>query len=537
VPSALRAVVGKREINQTLGTKDWTEAVSRFLPIAAEIDQEWARLRHIAEHPEEEPKRLTVKQIQGLAGEFYRWFIGKHDDNPGSAKEWEDQAAADLKVIHPPLRRLGAGFTLHRPEVDEFLKERGISLDEANLFALRWATGTAGMLAKQRLARIARHDYSEDSVAQRFPKWSEVGPTLTPPRVLTLKDRWDEFAQESQLKPGTVKRWRPVLEALCAFAGTDNLAEITDQTMVDWKKHLLDHNRANRTINDVYFAAARSFFNWAVDNKKADANPAAAVKVRDRRVKENGKALSEQQAEAILRESLRPSTGRVSQSFAGAKRWTPWGCAYSGARLNEFTQLRGADIRKETIDGVNVWVMRITPEAGTVKNGVARDVPIHPHLIEQGFLEYVARRGKGPLFYDPKKARGGKRENPQYVKVGAKLAEWVRDYAIGDADVAPNHGWRHKFNVDARSVRMDPEVRDAIKGHAPRTEGERYGGNVPLPVKWTEIIRLKRYAVEPPTEPPVLMRVRKKAAKASQSSPPKNAGRPPGRRPASPAAA
>jgi hypothetical protein len=55
---------------------------------------------------------------------------------------------------------------------------------------------------------------------------------------------------------------------------------------------------------------------------------------------------------------------------------------------------------------------------------------------------------------------------------------------------------------------------------------------VPLRAKWIEINRLKRYEVEPPTEPPVLMRVRKKkAAEESQSSPPKIRGRPPGRRP------
>jgi hypothetical protein len=158
-------------------------------------------------------------------------------------------------------------------------------------------------------------------------------------------------------------------------------------------------------------------------------------------------------------------------------------------------------------------------------------VPIHPHLIGQGFLDFVNRRGRGPLFYDPKKARGGKRENPQYVKVGNKLAEWVRDYAIGDAGVAPNHGWRHKFNVDARDVRMDPEVRDSIKGHAPRTEGERYGGNVPLSAKWVEINRLKRYEVEPPTEPPVLLRKPRRAVAKPQSGPPRKPGRPPGKRP------
>ena len=108
----------------------------------------------------------------------------------------------------------------------------------------------------------------------------------------------------------------------------------------------------------------------------------------------------------------------------------------------------------------------------------------------------------------------------------------MRDYAIGDADVAPNHGWRHKFNADARDERMDPEVRDAIKGHAPRTEGERYGGHVPLRVKWIEINRLKRYEIEPPTEPPVLMRDRKKKSAGESQSSPKNSGRPPGRRPA-----
>ncbi len=145
-----------------------------------------------------------------------------------------------------------------------------------------------------------------------------------------------------------------MLKALCAFAGTDNLAEITNQTMVDWKKHPLDQNKANRTINDVYFAAARSFFNWAVDNQKANANPAEAVKVRDRRVRQTGKGLSQPQAVAILRETSRTSTGRVSRSFADAKRRGPWLGAYFGARINEITQMRGADIRKETIDGEDI---------------------------------------------------------------------------------------------------------------------------------------------------------------------------------------
>ncbi len=58
----------------------------------------------------------------------------------------------------------------------------------------------------------------------------------------------------------------------------------------------------------------------------------------------------------------------------------------------------------------------------------------------------------------------------------------------------------------ARRMRMDPMVRVAVQGHKPRTEGERYGGNVPLYVKWTEIHRLRRYDVQPLTEPRVSKR-------------------------------
>ena len=59
--------------------------------------------------------------------------------------------------------------------------------------------------------------------------------------------------------------------------------------------------------------------------------------------------------------------------------------------MNEITQLRAEDVHEEN----GIWCIRITPEAGSVKNHKARTVPIHSHLIDQGFLKVV--RGKsGP---------------------------------------------------------------------------------------------------------------------------------------------
>ena len=44
-------------------------------------------------------------------------------------------------------------------------------------------------------------------------------------------------------------------------------------------------------------------------------------------------------------------------------------------------------------DGIHA--VRITPEAGTVKGGKARVVPLHEHLIAQGFLKFVGGSGQG----------------------------------------------------------------------------------------------------------------------------------------------
>ena len=83
---------------------------------------------------------------------------------------------------------------------------------------------------------------------------------------------------------------------------------------------------------------------------------------------------------------------------------------------------------------------------------------------------------------------------------------------------------------------MDPEVRDAIKGHRPRTEGEAYGGNVPLDAKWAEIKKLRRYDVQPPTGPRVEKR-EPKAEAPDATEVPNKGGRPPRQRRTQPEAA
>ena len=46
-----------------------------------------------------------------------------------------------------------------------------------------------------------------------------------------------------------------------------------------------------------------------------------------------------------------------------------------------------------------IWSTKIVPEAGSLKTaGSERVVPLHPAVLEAGFLQFVAKLPPGPLF-------------------------------------------------------------------------------------------------------------------------------------------
>lgn len=124
--------------------------------------------------------------------------------------------------------------------------------------------------------------------------------------------------------------------------------------------------------------------------------------------------------------------------------------------------------------------MKLTPDAGTMKTGKVRVVPLHEHIIAQGFLDFVKQVGKGVLFYsDAKPGRASadplKPSRSRAQTARAHLGTWVRELGIDDPEVSPNHSWRHTFKRIAEAVGIIEKVHDAITGHRPATEGRKYG--------------------------------------------------------------
>ena len=197
---------------------------------------------------------------------------------------------------------------------------------------------------------------------------------------------------------------------------------------VRWRDYMLSQKIAPKAVRDVWLAALRSVATHMLNALKLEINPFAGIKVEGVKAwkEDDERGFDPDQALAILSETVATPSHLISKEMKAARRWVPWICAYSGARVNEITSLLPSDIQQI----MGHWCFVLRPEI--TKGKRLRRVPIHRHLIEQGFLKYVEHRrciGK-PLFYEP--ARGTRRQRGESAmakgwralgRVGAQMLE------------------------------------------------------------------------------------------------------------------
>jgi hypothetical protein len=74
-----------------------------------------------------------------------------------------------------------------------------------------------------------------------------------------------------------------------------------------------------------------------------------------------------------------------------------------------------------------------------------------------------------------------------------RIAEFVRT-VVPDKNVAPSHGWRHRFKTVGIEAGIEHRILDAIQGHRPRNVAEGYG-EVTIKTQAAAIAKLPRYKV------------------------------------------
>ncbi|WP_156429254.1 DUF6538 domain-containing protein [Paracoccus aminovorans] len=349
------------------------------------------------------------------------------------------------------------------------------------------------------LQRTLERDRGDYGGKPADPVVSPPAAAAAPLEPVPIKKLFKDYIASRQAlgkhKDGA-KAWETAVLHLIKFLGHSDARRITKRNLLDWRDKLVAEKKSTKTIADKYLASVRAMLRWAHENDLLPTNEAEAVRqevAKKRRTREAGYT----DAEAIA--VLKASTGyqpkatdnpahRESAHITDAKRWVPLLCAFTGARVSEMTQLRKEDLRQEG----DRWVIRITPDAGSVKTGDFRDVPLHKQVISMGFADFVRTARAGPLFH------GGK--TPARFLASARgtsgrISQWLQDLDLVPDGVQPSHAWRHRFKTLARDIGADSRVVDAIQGHAGRTASDDYG-DVSLIAKARVIDALPDYNIE-----------------------------------------
>jgi hypothetical protein len=171
-------------------------------------------------------------------------------------------------------------------------------------------------------------------------------------------------------------------------------------------------------------------------------------------------------AAAVFMKDERPKGGQGE-----AACWLPLLALFGGERLSELTGLRVSDVApNELIGAVAIYINEDRKAGRRLKTKQSeRFIPVHPLLIELGFLDFVAAQAKArgaDAWLFPLAAPG--------TKGTAAYSKWFGRYigAHGVTDTAKVfHSFRHSFIDALRVANVGDEIKHALLGWS--------GGGIP----------------------------------------------------------
>ncbi|WP_423414855.1 phage integrase N-terminal SAM-like domain-containing protein [Hyphomicrobium sp. B1] len=511
------------ELSLAVPSRDKAEAGMRNAAVSAYLAKLYDKLRSTGS-----PITLSHEEATMLAGHVYRaWSGGRAaEDVRGRliAEHGVDLAANVQEGLPNMWRSLEdsalAGQLEVVPLADKLTGPQGVKIDRPSQEILAHANKVALGLAFGKQARNSAGDYSPDTDAARFPapravntKASQLASSLTPDALFVAWQSNPE--QKVRIAQSTVRAYHGVVTAFAQFLAEKRhcktseieCSTITKAEVRAFADERLEKGNGVTTVNDRYLAALKSIFGWAAERELLTANPAEGVRLKgEKKGRRAEKVFTDEEAKALLSHATRykRASANEGRKTAAAKRWVPWLMAYTGTRVGEMAQLRKQDVRRKG----ERWAIRVTPDAGTVKTKDEWWIPLHHHLIEQGFVEFVNDAKAGHLFLDPNPkgyhpdAPFTRTRDPRGIlgplrALQNRLAEFARE-VVTRKTVDPNHGWRHTFKAKGRkpSLGIHPVVLDAIQNHAPRTEGEDYGSGDLFDAMVEAVDKLPRYNVD-----------------------------------------
>lgn len=492
VPKHLQGILNKREIKFTLDTKDVREARERAPAKIIQIDM----MLRLAEKQLEAEESLTDADIEMIA-DVWASRTMQNDELIRERYVIEDVLNGKTGMFHSPendiihdwledrkRKPLYKSETWQTERDESICKMMTVELDEA----LEYTPVALTPLWRKRLAwRLAerRSDLTNVYLLNLRPRLYAKSKGLDSLHVektktLTFADLFERYKEHVKHHEPLRAEKRIIAYTTSAnrfieFIGLKAAEDISVTDLADFRNlieklpsrpskavRLLPLHRQvedkGEKISPVrvenIMKELSSVFRVAVEDGKLTDNPLSKLKKR--------KAIA---GPAIIRSYSRDEIRRIfslpvfhgeDTPHGAMAYWIPIILYYCGARVEEIAQLRKGDIIE--VDGTPCF--RLTMGEGqSIKMGNTRQFPIHSHLLELGFLDFV-QSCTYQLFAEKSEVNGSYSYN-----YGRWWGNYIREHGLTRNGIKPTHSFRHSLVTLFRDLDIREEIQDSILGH------------------------------------------------------------------------
>ncbi|WP_237721434.1 DUF6538 domain-containing protein, partial [Cronobacter sakazakii] len=492
VPRHLQGILNKREIKFTLDTKDVREARERAPAKIIQIDM----MLRLAEKQLEAEESLTDADIEMIA-DVWASSTMQNDELIRERYVVEDVINGKTGMFHSPendiihdwledreRKPLYKSETWQAERDESICKLMAVELDEALeytpvVLTPLWRKRLAWRLAERRsdltnvyLLNLRPRLYAKSRGLDSLPV--EKTKTLT---FADLFERYKEHVKhhEPLRAEKRIIAYTTSANRFIEFIGLKAAEDITVTDLADFR-NLLEKlpSRPSKAVRllplhkqveaegekispvrvENIMKELSSVFRVAVEDGKLTDNPLSKLKKR--------KAIA---GPAIIRSYSRDEIRRIfslpvfhgeDTPHGAMAYWIPIILYYCGARVEEIAQLRKGDIVE--VDGTPCF--RLTMGEGqSIKMGNTRQFPIHSHLLELGFLDFV-QSCTYQLFAEKSEVNGSYSYN-----YGRWWGNYIREHGLTRNGIKPTHSFRHSLVTLFRDLDIREEIQDSILGH------------------------------------------------------------------------
>lgn len=251
---------------------------------------------------------------------------------------------------------------------------------------------------------------------------------------------------------------------------------------------LITSRTVNNKMNSIF-----QLLNFALETKEIDFAPTAKLKIPEEK-KKGGKEFSNDELKIMV--SLLEENPKYPSRY-----WIPLLGLYTGARLNELSQLHTDDVCQ--VD--DVWLISINDNDAAkthkhLKNESSeRLVPIHPELVHRGFIDFVQERQQAAKSHVPLFKDLAYRENHGYR---SRISNWFNkklkpEFYKGPAREKNFHSLRYNFiqRCHNQDDPLDDRAVMELTGHAVANAGmssvhKKYAGDLTPKALYEQISKL-----------------------------------------------